>query len=247
MNRTNYYGSLCTQMYEILHANAPQDELDFYLSYAQKGMRILEPLCGSGRFLIPFTKKGFDVVGVDSSQDMLSDLHHKMPAAKGIRADILKWHPKQKFDYIYIPSGSVSLFTDAKLCRKMLAKFYKLLTVKGKFVFAVDTVAVKTPDDKDYKEAISVDVSPKERIVLLNKNQYNEKTQTEFSPSIYELVQGKKVLRREKMDFQTHLYRVGEMEKILQQIGFSKVKTYSDFKKDPADENSEAFIFECEK
>lgn len=38
----NYYGSLCTEMYEILHKEAPQDELAFYLSYAEKGMKILE-------------------------------------------------------------------------------------------------------------------------------------------------------------------------------------------------------------
>lgn len=53
----NYYGSLCTKMYEILHNKAPQDELDFYLSYAEKGMSVLEPLCGRGRFYIPFLKK----------------------------------------------------------------------------------------------------------------------------------------------------------------------------------------------
>ena len=48
----NYYGNLCTEMYEILHKEAPQDELEFYLSYAEKGMSILEPMCGSGRFLV---------------------------------------------------------------------------------------------------------------------------------------------------------------------------------------------------
>ena len=35
--RQNYYGSLCTEMYEILHEKATQDELDFYVSYAEKG------------------------------------------------------------------------------------------------------------------------------------------------------------------------------------------------------------------
>ncbi len=54
----NYYGSLCTEMYEILHKEAPEDELSFYLSYAEKGMSILEPLCGSGRFLVPFLQRG---------------------------------------------------------------------------------------------------------------------------------------------------------------------------------------------
>lgn len=50
--RQNYYGNLCTEMYEILHREVPADELDFYLSYAEKGKKILEPLCGSGRFLV---------------------------------------------------------------------------------------------------------------------------------------------------------------------------------------------------
>ena len=63
--KQNYYGKLCVEMYEILHEEAPQDELNFYLSYAEKGNKILEPLCGSGRFLIPFMKRGFDISGID--------------------------------------------------------------------------------------------------------------------------------------------------------------------------------------
>ena len=38
----NYYGSLCTEMYEILHPAAPAEELAFYLSYAVEGGKILE-------------------------------------------------------------------------------------------------------------------------------------------------------------------------------------------------------------
>ena len=39
-SKQNYYGNLCTEMYEILHEKAPQDELDFYLSYAKKEDKI---------------------------------------------------------------------------------------------------------------------------------------------------------------------------------------------------------------
>lgn len=46
MDSVNYYGSLCTEMYELLHSQAPQDELAFYLSYAHPGDRVLELLCG---------------------------------------------------------------------------------------------------------------------------------------------------------------------------------------------------------
>ena len=32
----NYYGNLCTEMYEILHAEAPQDELNFLMLKKEK-------------------------------------------------------------------------------------------------------------------------------------------------------------------------------------------------------------------
>ena len=40
--KQNYYGSLCTELYELLHKEAPREELDFYLSYAEKDKKILE-------------------------------------------------------------------------------------------------------------------------------------------------------------------------------------------------------------
>lgn len=66
MNIKNYYGNLCTEMYEILHDKAPQDELDFYLSYAEKNKKILEIMCGSGRFLVPFWNMDITFVGLIS-------------------------------------------------------------------------------------------------------------------------------------------------------------------------------------
>ena len=96
----NYYGNLCTEMYEILHVEAPQDELNFYLSYAEKGKKILEPLCGSGRFLVPFVERGLDISGIDLSNEMLQKLKQKLPEAKVVQADIMKYSPREKFDYI---------------------------------------------------------------------------------------------------------------------------------------------------
>ena len=138
--KQNYYGSLCTEMYEILHKQAPQDELGFYLSYAEQGKKILEPLCGSGRFLVPFLERGFDISGMDLSEEMLEKLRQKAPGAKVIQADIINCSVREKFDYIFIPSGSISLFTDMSICRNILRKLKGLLAPRGKFVFAVDTV-----------------------------------------------------------------------------------------------------------
>lgn len=244
--KQNYYGNLCTEMYEILHKKAPQDELYFYLSYAKKEDKILEALCGSGRFLIPFMEQGFDIFGIDLSVAMLNKLKQKAPNAKVFQADILEYSSKNRFDYIFISSGSVSLFTDINLCRKILGKIKEMLTPEGKFVFAVDTVADKCSDDNDYKISVTTKTKEGFDLILKNKNYFDEQSRTQFSPGIYELYNGTELLQSEYMDFQTHLYKFGEMERLLKEIGFTNVKTYSSFSKDvAADDNCEMFLFEC--
>lgn len=245
-HRQNYYGGLCTEMYEILHEKAPRDELEFYLSYAEKGKKILEPLCGSGRFLVPFMERGFDICGMDLSEEMLDKLRRKAPGAKVVRADIAEYFSAEPFDYIFISSGSVSLFTDIGLCKRILTKLRKLLAPEGKLVFAVDTVAGRCYDDDDYKVAVSVKTKKGFDLVLKSRNYYDARSQTQFSPGIYELYDGEKLLQSEPMDFRTHLYKFGEMEKYLKEAGFGKVTTYSSFQKEPAvDDRCEAFLFEC--
>lgn len=244
--KKNYYGSLCTEMYEILHEKAPQDELEFYLSYAEKGKSVLEPLCGSGRFLVPFLERGFDIHGMDFSKEMLAKLKKKVPEADVMEGDILEYTSEEKYDYIFISSGSVSLFTDMELCRDILRKMRSLLKEGGKFVFAVDTVATRCPDDEDYRVSISVKTKEGFDLILKGKNYYDEKTHTQFSPGIYELYDGEKLLQQEPMDFQIHLYELGELEQFLLDIGFTDVKVYSNYDKEIAvDNETEMFLFEC--
>ncbi len=244
--KQNYYGSLCAEMYEILHKTAPREELDFYLSYAEKGKKILEPLCGSGRFLVPFMERGFDITGLDLSEEMLNKLKEKAPDAKVHRADITEYFTEERFDYIFISSGSVSLFTDIDLCKRTLKKLKEMLTQKGRLVFAVDTAAARCPDDRDYKLSVSVKTKEGFDLPLKSRNFYDVSSQTQFSPGIYELYDGTELLQRETMDFQTHLYKFGEMERYLREIGFEKIKTYSSFQKEIASGSKcDTFLFEC--
>lgn len=242
----NYYGSLCTELYEILHKDAPEEELNFYLSYAKQGMKMLEPLCGSGRFFIPFMERHLDIFGVDLSKEMLQKLIEKQPEAKVVQGDLLAYSSEEKFDYIFITSGSVSLFTDIALCKKILSTIKRMLAPKGKFVFAVDTVANICPEDTEYRTDVVRETKDGYQLILKTKNHYDVQSQTQFSPGLYELYHGDTLVQRERMDFQTHLYKFGEMEQYLREIGFSKVKTYASFSKElAASDKDEMFLFEC--
>lgn len=246
MNIKNYYGNLCTEMYEILHDKAPQDELDFYLSYAEKNKKILEIMCGSGRFLVPFLEYGYNIRGVDFSVEMLEKLKLKVPEADVEYADIAEYTTNEQFDYIFISSGSVSLFTDMNLCQKILKKIKGLLAPTGKFVFAVDTIAAKCLDNDDYETSVSVKMKNGFDLVLKTKNYFDVQQQVQFSPGIYELYDRDKLLKSEHMDFQTHLYKFGEMENYLREAGFTEIKTYSSFEKEIAiDDCCDMFLFEC--
>lgn len=246
MNIKNYYGNLCTEMYEILHDKAPQDELDFYLSYAEKNKKILEIMCGSGRFLVPFLEYGDNIRGVDFSVEMLEKLKLKAPEADVEYADIAEYTTNEQFDYIFISSGSVSLFTDMNLCQKILKKIKGLLAPAGKFVFAVDTIAAKCLDNDDYEMSVSVKMKNGFDLVLKTKNYFDVQQQVQFSPGIYELYDRDKLLKSEHMDFQTHLYKFGEMENYLREAGFTEIKTYSSFEKEIAiDDCCDMFLFEC--
>ena len=61
-----------TQVYEISKPTAPEDDLGFYKSYADEADdAILEPMCGTGRFLLPLAKGGYKIDGSDASEHML--------------------------------------------------------------------------------------------------------------------------------------------------------------------------------
>lgn len=102
------------------------------------------------------------------------------------------------------------------------------------------------PENPEYTLTASVTTKESLTLTLESKAHYDEATQTQFSPGIYSLYCGKELKQREFMDFQTHLYRFGEMEGTLRELGFAAVKTYCSLSKDPAVSHAcENFLFEC--
>ncbi len=110
----------------------------------------------------------------------------------------------------------------------------------------MDTVASRCKNDNDYNIKMSLELKHDYTLILESKNWYDEKTHTQFSPSIYELYDGKKLLQSEFMNFQIHLYELREMDNLLQETGFTKFCVYSSFNKEIAvDNKAEMFLYEC--
>lgn len=242
----NYYGRLCAETYEVLHAAAPEDELAFYLSYARAGDKILELMCGSGRFLVPFMERGFDITGIDLSEEMLSALYRKTPQAHAFKGDILEFSSDVLYDYIFISSGSFSLFTDAETADRVLVKLRSLLAPHGKMVIAAESMAGACNGDGSYRLVSAMPFDDGGELRFSSMDRYDAKTQTQYSPGRYELYRDGELVESEWMDFQIRLYRFGELEQRLERAGFASVTTYRSFDKEPAKgDMDEMFLYEC--
>lgn len=242
----NAYGSLCTEVYEHLHPSAPADELNFYRACVRPGMKLLEPMCGSGRFLIPLMEDGCEICGMDRSSQMLERLRQKAPGARAIQGDVTDFETAESFDAVLLPAGSITLLTRQDDLQAALRRFRTLLNPGGVLAFSVDTVASCEPDDEEEKVCASMELPQGETLVYKSRQHYETATQTLFAPGTYELYREGTLMKREVMDFQMHLYRLGEMDEHLRAAGFEQIQVFADFdRKTQADSNSPMLLYVC--
>ena len=149
-----YYGELCTKIYESDKSIAAGKELEFYLSFIKdKNMKVLEPMCGNGRMLIPFMQNGIDIEGFDLSVEMLKVCKEKAekfnlkPVISQERIE--NFHGDKKYDLIMIPIGSFSLLPD-NLVDISLQNMKNNLKENGKFLLTVVLGGSETEEILDW-------------------------------------------------------------------------------------------------
>ncbi len=103
---------------------------------ANKSLKILEIGCGTGNYLRAFLDKGYDISGVDLSNEMLSVARKKCncPLYQG---DMRDFKIDKKFDVILIMFDVLSYVTDNEGVVKTLQNVRNHLNENGKLIFLV--------------------------------------------------------------------------------------------------------------
>ena len=128
------YKDLCTQFYDLDKPEAPEPALDFYWrryeqsrTFASRGP-VLEGMCGSGRFLLPFARRGADIDGVDASPHMLAACRRRI-ADEGLTANVYQQFLQdldlpRTYGFVFVPAGSFQLVphADQQLALDALAR-----------------------------------------------------------------------------------------------------------------------------
>ncbi|WP_433772173.1 class I SAM-dependent methyltransferase [Bacillus wiedmannii] len=241
-----YYGELCTKIYESDKSIAAGKELDFYLSFVkEKNMKVLEPMCGNGRMLIPFMQNGVDIEGCDISEDMLKVCKEKAeklnlnPVVSLGRIE--EYRSDKKYDLIMIPIGSFSLLPN-NLVDISLQNMKNNLKENGKFLLTVVLGGNETEEILDWIETNRKEIS-NECIVEYRKVSYDDSQRLLNIKLKYEVIQNEKIVETEIMDFPIRLYDLKEFENILIANGFSQIVVHEI--KDGYSEGNSFHVFEC--
>lgn len=250
MNKPILYLDLCTEFFDLDKPQASLQEYAFfhhYLSQAQGP--ILEPMCGTGRYLIPYLEEGFNVEGFDASPFMLKALHNKC-AQKNLKPHVweqfLEDVPATKqYNLIFIPDSSLCLFLDLAHIKTCLQKIYSLLQKGGTFVFDVETVYA-VPDKvgvwqgKAYKK-------PDGTVILCSVLPLPIENSIATAICRYELIDKTDIIKTEMEYFQIRLWHT-EMNELLKEVGFSQVKKVAayDYNAEPSAYDY-TVVYECIK
>lgn len=151
-----FYGPLCTAFYDLDKPEAPADAVAWYLQRARSaGGRVLEPMCGSGRLLLPLAQAGIAIDGFDVSDAML-DACRRQAAARGLDVglslqSVESFSLPHRYALAFVPSGSFGFVAGDDALRRALVRLRDHLTPGGTLLVEV----VPDDDAPAYTEAMA--------------------------------------------------------------------------------------------
>ena len=224
------YQKLCAKFYDADKpmVNLDSNELDLYKQVFSLDDKLIEPMCGSGRLLIPLLQLGYDVDGLDNSKNMLENCKERAKYCQLhpnlYLEDMLSFTPTQAYQGVIIPLGSFQLLYPRENAFNALKKFNEWLNPDGKLVmdlFIPWESICKHPEEEIGESSISL--SENERIHLVSKTKTNQYTQRSMSENIYTKYRGDEIIATEKEALDILWYYPYEMELILEKQGFHNI------------------------
>lgn len=110
----------------------------------KKPQCVVDLACGTGSMSLLLAKKGYQVIGVDISEEMLTQAAFKA----GELQENAPWFIRQSMDKLRLPMQADAVFclldslnylTDPQQCRKTFLSVFKALTPGGIFLFDINT------------------------------------------------------------------------------------------------------------
>lgn len=245
MKSYNYFANLYDCLTDNVNYQVRSDYIsDFFIDNNLQGATIIDLACGTGSMSVLLAQKGYNVIGVDLSQEMLSVASQKAfdedLSIALYNSTMQSFECPEKADGCICCLDSINHLTESADVIDTFKSVYNNLKDYGLFIFDVNTVfkhqqilADNTfvfEDDDYYLVWDNEQVDDFEIRILLDMFIYNGKNYDRYSE-----------------EFNERAYTVEFLSKNLKEIGFEILGIYDDLSKSSPKEDSERLYFVCKK
>lgn len=236
-------------LYDELTQNVEYEKrCDYILSFFEKnGIKsgtVLDLACGTGSMSIPFMKKGYNIIGVDYSEEMLEIASNRLSEVGNnfslLKAKMQEFEFSEKADACICCLDSINHLNNIDDVQATFKNVYDSLNNNGLFVFDVNTVYKHNEvladntfvfDEDDYYLVWDNEAVDDRTVrILLDMFLFNGENYDRFSE-----------------EFEETAYSVEELSTWLKNSGFVDIKVYDELSYDEPKNDSERLYFVCKK
>lgn len=240
--------------YDLLTENVDYESRCEYICnlLAENGVGkgiLLDLACGTGTMSLLLSDKGYDVIGVDASEDMLSVAQEKkMESGKDIMFLCQRMEELDLFGTInaaVCTLDSINHITDEKMVQKVISKVSLFMEDKGLFLFDVNT-------PYKHREVLGDNtfIYDMDDVYCVWQNSTDKDTLlTEVSLDIFEkdTEEEDDVYYRYSEEFSEKGYELSEIEKWLTENKFEVLGIFEEMTKNAVSENTQRAVFLARK
>ena len=212
---------------------------------------MLEPMCGTGCFLIPFLEAGAEIDGLDASPYMLAECRKKC-AVKGLEPTLYQQLLEdislpRKYGFIFIPNRSFAHLYEKEVAQACLKKLWDYLLPGGRLVLDIKTPPGKGEFGTPGETAFWVEDRDDDSTIL-GTSLWAEREGGRIIRQVtkYELYVDESLVTTELFDYNERFYDAAEFEGMLHSAGFADIKATKAYKVTEPTEH-DTIVFSCRK
>lgn len=231
-------------MYDVNYKEWADFIENIFKTYNLKPSLFLDLACGTGSFTIEMAKRGYDMIGIDISTDMLNCAKQKSVDLKNIlylNQDMVNFELYGTVDIIVSLMDSVNYILHKKDVKKLLKNVHNYLNVGGLFIFDINT---PFKFKNILKNNVFYDVS--DEITYIWQNNFDTKTNIcEFDLTIF--TKENNMYNRTDEVHLERCYEINDLKKMIKESGLRLLNIYGDLKLSKAPLDAQRVFFVCKK
>jgi hypothetical protein len=224
------YGALCALFHDAAQPSAPDAEVDWYASRLPGDAGpLLEPLCGTGRLLLPLLQRDLNVHGVDASAAMLARCGERLAAAglgtTLMRQDIAWLNLPFRYGAAFIAAGSLQVLADQASAQTALERIRAHLLGPGELLLDLFVPGIGLrPPGAPVVEVRSVGLSDGSRITVRSETFVDAAGRRLDTRSRYERRVGARIIGREDERTALTWYTQDDAVALLRDAGYRDIE-----------------------